>query len=94
MAKKTKQTYRLRVVHGGMRPYNTYIVRYDDARVAYMSGDESPLALSNLIHTDAAAMRFALEDALDGTAAAKALRGVLAAQFATNAALTPKVEVL
>lgn len=95
-SKTTKpQNYRLRITKAqqGHRSYTTYVVRKSD-RVIYMSGDETPLALSNLIHDDAAGTRFVLEDALDGAAAAKALRDVLAKQWANNPPLMPIVEVL
>jgi hypothetical protein len=91
-----KSDYRLRVSRpseGGSPPYVTYIVRKGD-RVFYMSRDETPLALSNLIQGDAASVRFALEDALDGGKAAAGLRIVLAEQWQRNRALTPAVEVL
>lgn len=88
--------YRLRIAtqNGSHhRPVYTYIVRQGD-RVCYMSGSETPLALSNLIHEDAAAVRFQLEDALCGSDAAQALRAVLAVQWQQNKPMMPKVEVL
>jgi hypothetical protein len=98
MSKDKKTDYRLKIVEprgGTLGDHATYIVRKGD-RVSYISGDETPLALSNLLwNGQSAEMRFTLEDALDGAAAAKALREVLAEQY-KNAPKDkhPKVEVL
>jgi hypothetical protein len=89
--KALTSNYRLRI--GAPRGGNTYIVRKNDV-VSYISSDETPLALSNLIQKDAASMRFALEDALSGSDAAKVLRAVLAHQWVNNKPLMPVVEVL
>ena len=89
--------YRLRISepHTGSRQTfkHTYIVRKGDV-VSYISSDETPLALANLILKDAAAVRFALEDAFDGNAAAVAVRKALAEQYRNNNPLLPAVEVL
>lgn len=84
--------YRLRVAdkfHSGL----TYIVRRN-GRVDYISADETPLALSNLVSSDAAELRFDLEDAVDGRAAAQALGAVLDERWARNRAMKPDVEIL
>ena len=93
MPKEKKTDYRIRIVSQPEAPYTTYIVRKGE-RVLYMSASEAPLALSNLIHADAAAMRFALEDALNGSSAAAQLRSVLEEQWKNNKGMTPRVEVL
>lgn len=93
---KKPNNYRLRIIlpaNGTGSPTHTYITRYGE-RVSYLSASETPLALSNLIHDDAAALRFALEDAFDGSKAAQAVRAVLTAQWKNVPARCPKVEVL
>lgn len=92
MSKKTtKQDYRLRVTTE--LKHHTYIVRKGD-RVSYISSDETPLALSNLIFQGAAEVRFALEDDTDGFVAARNLRTVLQALYKQAPDKAPKVEVL
>jgi hypothetical protein len=83
--------YRIRITDS--QGNRTYLVR-KNGNVSFISASETPLALNNLIQRDAAAARFQLEDATDGTAAAKALRTILADQWANNKPLTPKVELL
>lgn len=65
------KNYRIRVTDslGNL----SYLVR-ESGKVTYMSGSEMPLALSNLVDSRAAELRFELIDALNGTAALTALR--------------------
>jgi len=84
--------YRLKIEHPTRG--NSYIIRDEKRVVRYIASDETPLALSNLILRDAAAMRFKLEDAFDGNSAAKALREVLAQQHKGYPVGQPTVEVL
>jgi hypothetical protein len=84
--------YRLRIRFPGSTSRN-YITRVD-GRVSYLSADETPLALSNLVSSEAAETRFALEDSFDGTLAAGQLRLVLAKIWVNNPPGQPKVEVL
>lgn len=72
---------------------HTFIVRKGD-RVSYISADETPLALSNLLLNGAATTRFMLEDAFDGDNAAAALSRIFAEQYKNNKALLPLVTVL
>lgn len=83
--------YRLRIIKDDCR---TYIVRDTAGRVSYISGDETPLALCNLIPHGAAEIRFILEDCKDGNAAAKAVRDVLAAYWQNNLPCMPRVEIV
>lgn len=89
--KKTPHDYRLKVTDHN--DFKTYLTR-KNGRVCYISGTETPLAIANLVGDSAAGTRFALEDALNGDAAAKSLRGVLASQWENNPTKCPKVEVL
>lgn len=92
MTTKQLREYRLRVTdHQGVK---TYVVRDLRGNVTYISADETPLALSNLVSKDAAELRFAFQDALDGTKARRALVEVLAKQWARNRLMTPTVEIL
>lgn len=97
MKKPTRRDYRVRISepHTVSRQTfcNTYIVR-KGADVRYIASDEAPLALSNLILKNAAEVRFALEDALDGGEAADALRKALAVQWTNNKALMPLVTAI
>jgi hypothetical protein len=90
MTSKKPENYRIRIDRERSK---TYIVRRD-GKVWYMSGDETVLALSNLVIDDAAALRFALEDAKDGAEAAKAVRTTLANQWKNNMAMMPQVVLL
>lgn len=87
-----KSDYRLKITDPSGN-YATYLTR-TESRVSYFNGSETPLALSNLILDNAAETRFALADALDGNAAAKVMRDVLAKQWARNLPMMPKVTVL
>lgn len=86
-------TYRLRLRFPSSNTPH-YIVRNKSGTVSYISASETPLALSNLITGDAAAVRFMLEDAAEASFAAKHLRAVLAEQYKNNLPIMPKVEVL
>ena len=57
------EPYRLRITipHRGV----TYFVRHTNGNTSYMGGDETPLALSNLLLGYAAETRFKLHDAKD-----------------------------
>jgi hypothetical protein len=71
--KATKKSYRVR--HEDSFGNRHYIVRYEGrSNVLYQSASEVPLALSNCFHNDAAEIRFALEDARDGVAAARIIK--------------------
>jgi hypothetical protein len=70
--KKQSRPYRLRITEHGASV--SYIVRRPSGEVRYLSRSEMPLALSNLVQGEAAELRFQLEDALDGSAAARAVR--------------------
>lgn len=88
--------YRLRIVNPDAISAGdavTYIVRLKGA-VEYMSGDESPLMLSSLVESQALELRFALEDAADGVAAAAAVQIVLDRMWASRSRKAPCVEVL
>lgn len=89
MTKKlAKRDYRLKI-HGS----NTFLVRRG-THVSYISASETPLALSNLVQAQAAELRFALEDALDGNAAAQAVRASLKLAFPQARSDYFRVEVL
>lgn len=91
-----KPDYRLRIIETNgtnNKPQRTYIVR-KDGDISYFSAGETPLALSNLLLSEAAETRFKLEDAPSGNDAALALRAVLKAMWINNKPLEPKVEVL
>lgn len=86
----TKHDYRLKVAsHNG----NTYITRHGK-NVQYMSGNETPLALSNLLGGLAAETRFKLEDARDGADAQHVLQIVLHEQWKGNPGMCPKVTII
>jgi hypothetical protein len=91
----TKSNYRLRISSppASGRAGLTYVTRYGD-RVSYISADETPLALSNLILHGAAEVRFVLEDASDGYIAAAGLRAALKYQWERNPSMCPIVEVI
>lgn len=77
MAKNNITGYRLRVER--WPDYKSYIVREPGRRqVWYRSSSEGNLPLSALVDDAAAELRFKLEDAMDGSDAAKAVRNVLA----------------
>jgi hypothetical protein len=83
--------YRIRITKPGDNR-SSYIVR-KGTEVWYMSANETPLALANLVHSEAAEMRFALEDAADGAAAGKAIRDFLVRLWSNNPRMCPDVEV-
>lgn len=91
MAKQ--KDYRLKIVCPVMGNIS-FIVR-EGKNVCYMSASEVPLALSNLVQSQSAELRFALKDAFDGAEAAKATRLALTRAF-PNADLgrLSKVQVL
>lgn len=76
---KALPDYRLKITIGNQginpacEPHDTYAVRRKGA-VHYYSGAETPLALSNLLGSSAAEARFALEDAVDASAARESLQ--------------------
>lgn len=84
------KAYRLRIKspNGG----TTYFVRTANGKTSYMSGSETPLSLANLISDSAAETRFKLEDALNGSEAARILQLVLSHQWRNNKPLCPEVE--
>ena len=87
--------YRLRITQNAAnRPWVTYIVRKKNGDVVCMSVHETTLALSDLIHDDPAGLRFKLEDAPDGTAAARLVQEALTKQWINVPDRDPKVEVL
>lgn len=89
------KSYRIRVTAGGKgHESKTYLTRDEKGRVSYFSGAQTPLALANLVHSAAAELTFALEDARDGAAACKTVTDVLKQMWAGNPGLTPKVELL
>ncbi len=71
----------------------TYIVR-KGKHVNYQNGSETPLALSNLFQEHATALQWALESALDGSAAMREIQGVLNRMYGNNKANQPQVRVL
>lgn len=97
MAKEKKQDYRIairRPSHSEAGAFTTtFIVRKGD-RVSYISGDETPLALANLVMGNAAELRFALEDVATGGEAADKVREVLGSIWRNNTAMLPRVDVL
>jgi hypothetical protein len=90
--KKSLPNYRIRVSEDNGRGL-TYITRYD-GRVSYISASETPLALSNLVQSRAAELRFALEDVTLPNVAAAIVRQTLGEMWKNNPAQCPKVEVL
>jgi hypothetical protein len=70
-SKKAKSSFRLKVKDsfGSI----SFIIR-DNNKVTYCSGNETPLALSNLAGSKACELRFALQDASSGIAGADAVR--------------------
>jgi len=70
----TKKDFRLKLVD--TLGNTSYIARRGD-RVSYVSGSETPLALSNAAGNNAAALRFELEDAFDAAEALKATKKVV-----------------
>ena len=83
--------YRLRItMHDQSR---MYLVRRGKI-VSYISANETPNALSNLVQNDAAELRFWLEDVDSGTDAALKVKGVLERMWARNVSHMPKVEVI
>lgn len=83
--------YRVRITRPGDNR-STYIIRRAD-EVRYLSANEIPLALADLVHGEAAETRFALEDAVDGAAACKTVRDVLTRLWSNNPKMCPNVEV-
>lgn len=92
MNKNNTEPYRLRITDA--QKYATYLTRDKSGRVSYISGDETSLALANLLQSRAAETRFALEDAYSGSDASKTLRLILADIWKNNPAHCPKVECL
>jgi hypothetical protein len=84
--------FRIRIASGGGG--RCYIVRAANGVVTYMSAQETPLALFNLVGNEAAELRFKLEDAKDGEAALACLVKVLTAHWAGNPAMQPKPELI
>lgn len=83
--------YRLRItMHDQSR---MYLVRRGKI-VQYISAQETPNALSNLVQGEAAELRFWLEDAVGGQDAARKVREVLTKMWARNPDHMPKVEIL
>jgi len=87
---KKLPNYRLRVVEA---TYSTFVVRRR-GRVDYISANETPLALSNLVHGEAAVTRFILEDSPDGQEAGRQLQEVLRRMWVSNLQHCPTVKVL
>ncbi len=83
--------YRIRITRPGDNR-STYIIRRSD-EVRYLSANEIPLALADLVHGEAAETRFALEDAADGAAACKIIRDVLTRLWSNNPKMCPTVEI-
>ncbi len=71
----------------------SYIVRRND-HVWYMSGSQTPLALSNLMGDDAAETEFALLDAVTGEQARQFLLASLQLKWRNNKPDCPKVFLL
>lgn len=88
------ENYRLKISSPPKPESVTYITRQQQ-RVFYFDGKETPLALSNLVGPKAAELRFKLEDAVNGAAAAGHVRVILASRWeGNNKPNTPRVEVL
>ena len=71
----------------------TFIVR-KDGKVCYMSGSQTPLALSNLVQENAAELSFALEDCFDARQAREAVQTVLDRVWRNNIKMRPIVHIL
>lgn len=84
-----KKSYRLKITDG---QYVTYLTRDEKGRVSYFNGSETSLALSNLVGTRAAELRFMLEDAMNSAAAHLSLLFVLKEMWKNNPSGMPKVE--
>jgi len=80
--------YRIKMTGNKTR---SYVIRRD-GKVTFISGTESPLELSHVMHTAAAEVRFALEDAQDGLVATEFLRKALADLYDEDQ--RPAVELL
>jgi hypothetical protein len=92
---KSPKPYRLRITRSaasGSTSGATYFTRDDKGRTFYFAGDETPLALSNLLGGDAAEMRFKLADAPTGNFAVDVLRHHFRGKYQHNPAAAPKVE--
>lgn len=83
MKRDTKPNFRIKL-QGGMG-HDYYVVR-TKGNITFISGNETPHALSNIAGSNAAMLRFQLEDARDGNAAAKSIRAL--------ATLAREVEVI
>lgn len=93
MPKNVKSdSYRIRIAdHLGNV---SYIVRRASGHVDYFSSDEVPLALSNLVSSSAAELRFKLSDAKFGVDAEREVRKVLETKWRNNLPLMPAINLL
>lgn len=84
MAKTVKNTIRVKFTDslGNV----SYLVKETDGKVRYISSSETPLAFSNMFPHDAAAVRFAVEDARDAITVMRVLR--------THPSVARKVELI
>jgi len=72
----------------------SYLIRTEKGDVIYVSGDEVYLALSNLAGHGAVELRFALQDAPDGTSAFHALDKFLKQKWTGNLQCKPLLQLI
>ena len=88
---KERTKFRVKITTRGS---STYICRAENGKVWYMSGSQTPLALSNLVSNQAAELQFRLEDVVKPADAFKIVRECLKALWANNPNGCPVVELL
>ena len=71
----------------------SYLVR-NDGKINYYSSSEIPLALSNMVGSHAAELRFAVSDAITGEKALTAVKDALRAYHPGAADIHTKVRLL
>lgn len=90
---KVLKDYRLKVTDRQLGNVS-FLIR-ENGKVSYFSASETPLALSNLVDSQAAELRFKLKDALGAENAAHAVRAALRDAFPhADFDLLPRVQII